>query len=65
MACFWWCMKVISRIIVTPVTVPSGHPLGSVLVFNIANMEISVCIRLNFNICLRDELSWILFGYKK
>jgi len=62
MPCVRWCMEMIACVLLALMTVPPGHPCRSLLVFDVANMEISVRIRLNLYVYFRNELLRIVFG---
>jgi hypothetical protein len=63
--CFWRLVKVVSVEITALVTIPPAHPSFTLLVFDVADMKISVRVGLDFDIYLRDEILWVLLRDQK
>ncbi len=55
----------VHRIFFTLVAIPTTHPLLTEMFFDICNMEITVDIRLNLDICFSHILLWVMFVTKR
>jgi len=60
----WRCVKMVSRVVFTVVSVPSAQPRLTVLIFDVRNVEVPVRVRLHLDVCVRDGRSRVVLPFE-